>query len=156
MLHSFLLDILLFSVLVIIRITHCRFINPVNQETRIHKEYHFFAVNGMSSASSLLTANTSNMAAFLFSLLKGQCHEMYFFLQGPTNQNSFFEWAPRWSSQFLAVFLWRKSKMKFLYASMKSLTNCENPSSNLLQRACSGFPEAACDSKNCSESRLWF
>jgi hypothetical protein len=35
----------------------------------------------MSSASSFLTANTANMPAFLFSLLKGQCHEMYFFFK---------------------------------------------------------------------------
>ncbi len=39
---------------------------------------------------------------------------------------------------------------------MKSLINCENPSSNPLQGACFGFTEAACDDKNCSESRLWF
>jgi hypothetical protein len=47
---------------------------------------------------------------------------------------------------------------------MKSLFNGENPSSNQFQGVCSGFPEAACDSKNvvlkaacdseiCSESR---
>jgi hypothetical protein len=45
-------------------------------------------------------------------------------------------------------------------ASMKSLTNCEIPSSNPLQRAFSGFLivacafKVACDSENCSESRL--
>ncbi len=39
---------------------------------------------------------------------------------------------------------------------MKSLTNCENPSSNPLQGGRSGSPEAACDSKSCFESRLWF
>jgi hypothetical protein len=54
--------------------------------------------------------------------------------------------------------------MKFLIACMKSLTNCEIPSSNPLQIACSGFliaacafkvvPKPACDSENCSESRL--
>jgi hypothetical protein len=37
---------------------------------------------------------------------------------------------------------------------VKSLTNNENPSVNLLQEACSGFPIAACDTKSCSESRL--
>ncbi len=47
--------------------------------------------------------------------------------------------------QFLAVFLSWKSKIKFLLASMKSLTNCENPSSNPRQGACSGFPRAAYD-----------
>ena len=30
---------------------------------------------------------------------------------------------------------------------MKSLTNCENLSSNALHGACSGFPIAACDSE---------
>jgi hypothetical protein len=49
-----------------------------------------------------------------------------------------------------------KSKMKFLLASKKSLTNCEIPSSNHLQRACSGFLIAACAFKSCSETRLWF
>jgi hypothetical protein len=37
--------------------------------------------------------------------------------------------------------------MKFLLASTKSLTNCEISSCNLLQRACSGFPIAACPLK---------
>jgi hypothetical protein len=46
--------------------------------------------------------------------------------------------------------------MKFLLASMKSLTNCEVLSSNPLQRACSGFLIAACAFKSCSETRLWF
>jgi hypothetical protein len=59
-------------------------------------------------------------------------------------------------SQFLTVFLWRKSKTKFLLPLMKSLTNCENPSRNPLQRACSDFLIAACVSKSCSRSRLWF
>jgi hypothetical protein len=52
----------------------------------------------------------------------------------------------------------------FLLASMKSLTNYENPSSNPLQGAFSGFqiaacdsnvfPKAACDPENCTENRL--
>jgi hypothetical protein len=42
--------------------------------------------------------------------------------------------------------------MKFLLASMRSLTNCEIPSSNPLQRACSGFLTAACAFKSCSET----
>jgi hypothetical protein len=37
-----------------------------------------------------------------------------------------------------------KSKMKFLHASMKSLTNCEIPSRNRLQGACSSFLLAVC------------
>ncbi len=48
--------------------------------------------------------------------------------------------------------LWRKSKM-LLLAFMKSLTNCEIPSSNPIQGACSGFLIAACIS--CSENLLW-
>jgi hypothetical protein len=59
------------------------------------------------------------------------------------------------------VFLLRKSKINVLLAFMKSLANCENPSSNRLQGACSGFliaacgsqtvvvPKAACDHNNC-------
>ncbi len=60
----------------------------------------------------------------------------------------------RWFSLFLAVFLSRKLKIKFLLASMKLLTDCENPSSNPLRGACSGVPRAACYSKSCSEIRL--
>jgi hypothetical protein len=44
--------------------------------------------------------------------------------------------------------------MKFLLASMKSITNCKIPSSNPLQRVCSGFLIAACVSKSCSKTRL--
>ncbi len=40
-----------------------------------------------------------------------------------------------------------KIKKKFLLASIKSLTNSENPSSKPLQEACPCFQEAACDSK---------
>jgi hypothetical protein len=39
--------------------------------------------------------------------------------------------------------------MKFLLASMKSLTNCEIPSSNPLQRTCSGFLIADCSYESC-------
>ncbi len=70
-----------------------------------------------------------------------------------------------WFSQLSVVFCEGNPKMKFLLASMKSLTNCEIPSSNPLQRACSGFliaacvfkvvPKPACDYENCSISRLW-
>ncbi len=45
-------------------------------------------------------------------------------------------------------------KIKFLNASLKSLSNYENPSNNPIREACSGFQVAACDSENCSESRL--
>jgi hypothetical protein len=36
----------------------------------------------------------------------------------------------------------------------ETLTTVKNPYSYPLQGSCSGFPEAACDSKSCSESRL--
>ncbi len=44
--------------------------------------------------------------------------------------------------------------MKFLVASMKKRTSCENSSGNPLQRACSGFLIAAGVSKPCSENSL--
>jgi hypothetical protein len=47
-------------------------------------------------------------------------------------------------------------KLSFLLASLKTLTNSGNPSSNPLQEACFDFPVAVCDSKSCSESRLCF
>ncbi len=39
---------------------------------------------------------------------------------------------------------------------MKTLSNCENPSSNPLQTACCGIQEPAYDSENCSVSQRWF
>jgi hypothetical protein len=39
-------------------------------------------------------------------------------------------------------------QIKFLLASLKSLTNCENPSSNPILEACSGFPLAICYCKS--------
>jgi hypothetical protein len=42
--------------------------------------------------------------------------------------------------------------MKFLLTSMKSLPNCENPYSNPLQGACSGFLIATFDTKSCFPS----
>jgi hypothetical protein len=48
----------------------------------------------------------------------------------------------------------KKFKIKFLLASLKSVATFENPSSNSLQEACSGFQVAACDSKSRSKSRL--
>ncbi len=38
---------------------------------------------------------------------------------------------------------------------MKLLKKCENPSSNPLQEACSGFPLASSDSQSCSKSHTW-
>jgi hypothetical protein len=45
--------------------------------------------------------------------------------------------------------------IKFWLASMKTLTNCDNPSTscNPLQIAYCGIQEAACDSENLSVSR---
>ncbi len=37
--------------------------------------------------------------------------------------------------KFFAAFLWRNLKIKFWLTSMKTLTNCENPSSKLLVAA---------------------
>jgi hypothetical protein len=65
-------------------------------------------------------------------------------------------------SKYLAVFLWKKLKIKFLLASVKLFTNCENSSSNSLQEASSGFqvaaymtlkvvPKVTCDIENCSK-----
>jgi hypothetical protein len=72
----------------------------------------------------------------------------------PLKSNKCFLNECRWISQFWAVFLSRTSRIKFLLASIKSLTSCENPPVPLLQEACSGFPRTACDSKSCFGSRL--
>ncbi len=79
---------------------------------------------------------------------------VYFFMV--LDQITTFCMSTNWRfSQFLVFFLWRKFKIKFLLASMKSLTSFDNPSSNPLQETCSVFQVAACDSKSCSESRLF-
>jgi hypothetical protein len=54
------------------------------------------------------------------------------------------------------LFLWITSKIKILLASMKSFTNCENPSSKPLRGACSSFPLTACDFKSYSKRRMCF
>ncbi len=75
------------------------------------------------------------------------------FFEGPKNRNlTFCLWA-FWFSPFLAGFLRRKSKK--VSDCFYVITNCENPSRNPLQRACSGFLIAACVSKSCSKSRWW-
>ncbi len=64
---------------------------------------------------------------------------MNIFFEGPKNRSSTCFLNERlWFSRLLVVFLWRKSNIKTLLVSLKSHTNCELPSSNLLQRACSG------------------
>ncbi len=57
---------------------------------------------------------------------------------------------------FFAALLWRNQKIKFWHAYMKTLSNCENPSSNPLQTACCGIQEPTYDSVNCSVSRRGF
>jgi hypothetical protein len=48
----------------------------------------------------------------------------------------------------------RTSRISLLLASRELLTNRENPPNKPLRRACSGFPIAAFDSKNCFKSSL--
>ncbi len=63
------------------------------------------------------------------------------------------------SWQFLVAFFWRKRKIEFLFWSMNNLlimNILEYPSNLPLQSAYSYFQIATCDSKSCSESRLWY
>jgi hypothetical protein len=87
-----------------------------------------------------------------FFSLKGLCHEMNNFFEGLKNQIStvLSVYAPIIENNFCCLVI-EKKKIKFWLASMKMLTNCENPSSNPL--ACCGIEEAAWDSVNCSVSR---
>ncbi len=62
----------------------------------------------------------------------------------------------RWFLNFFAALLWRKWKIKPWLASLKTLTNFKNPSSNPLQRACCGIQKSACYCKTCSVTRMWF
>jgi hypothetical protein len=55
---------------------------------------------------------------------------------------------------FSATLLWRKWKIKSWLASLKTLTNFKNASSNPLQRACCGIQKPACYSKTCSVTRM--
>jgi hypothetical protein len=80
--------------------------------------------------------------------------EKYFF-EGPKKQTCSFYMGADGFQDLWQSFCEKHPTYVFLLASTKSLTNCENPSSNNpLQKACSGFPIAACDSKSCSVSRL--
>jgi hypothetical protein len=63
-------------------------------------------------------------------------------------------WLPFWGEKLIT---------KFLFASMKSLTKSEDPSSIHIHEACPGFrkpvtlkvvPKAACDSEKCFGSQL--
>ncbi len=51
---------------------------------------------------------------------------LFFFISVLKIKTVIFEW-PVMVSLFLAVFMWRLSKVKFLSATMKPLTYCENP-----------------------------
>ncbi len=55
---------------------------------------------------------------------------------------------------FLLSFM-KNIQNKVLLISLKSLTNCKNPSCNPLQEAFSRFLKAACDCKSGSKSRVW-
>jgi hypothetical protein len=59
----------------------------------------------------------------------------------------------RWFLNIFGALLWKTWKFKFLLASMKILTNFEDPHFNPLQIACCGIQGAACDSEKCSVSR---
>ena len=63
---------------------------------------------------------------------------MNIFVEDPKNLKPYFLHESWWFSQFIAAFLWRISKRKLLLASMKSLTNSENPPSDPLQMLWSG------------------
>ncbi len=76
-----------------------------------------------------------------------------FFFEDPENQNSTF-WMSTDGFHTLCLSFVKKIQNK-VYECFYEITICENTSSNPLQKACSGFPIAACDSKSCSESRLW-
>jgi hypothetical protein len=106
-------------------------------------------VPGEEEAGSLHTHDTEQVSKQ--NILKGIVSREEYFLKV---LKQYFLDERLWFSQYSVVFLLRKSKMKFLLASMKSLTNCEISSSNPHQRACSGFPIAACVVKSCSETRL--
>ncbi len=68
--------------------------------------------------------------------------------------NKFFEGHIKIKSILSVYELMEKTKDKFWLASMKTLTNSENPSSTPLQIACCGIQIAACDSVNCSVSQM--
>jgi hypothetical protein len=80
--------------------------------------------------------------------LNGLCHEMNNFVKGLKNQSVLS--APIVFKLFCCHVM---EKLKFSLASMKTLTNYENPSSNHLHTACCGIQEPAYDSVNGSVSR---
>ncbi len=67
------------------------------------------------------------------SCLKGiVSREMNNFFEGLNNRNNTF-WMSSYGFHNLSCLLWRKSKLKFLLASMKPLTNCEIHSESLFR-----------------------
>jgi hypothetical protein len=98
----------------------------------------------------------------LLSLFKGTVsRDEYFWIAYKVSQ--YFLYLRWWFLKFGLSLMLRKSNAKFLLASLKTLTNFYNPSSNPLQRACLAFryppvpvnlaTEPGCDSKNCSVHR---
>ncbi len=79
--------------------------------------------------------------------LKGLRHEIYNFFEGP--KNPYLLYMRRLFLNFFAALLCSHSKIKSYLASFKTLTNCENNSSNPLQTACWGIQEPANDSVIC-------
>jgi hypothetical protein len=71
--------------------------------------------------------------------------------EGPYNQNSTFGISADGFQNFCCIFV-QKIQNKVSVCFYEIITNCENPSSNPQQGACSGFPEAACDSLGYSEN----
>ncbi len=117
---------------------------------------HFYIMTRMTPIYTEIT---------IYHRFKGTVSRDRYFLGGSLKSNYYFLYERWWFSQDLAAFLWRKFEIKFLLASLKSLTNSENPFSSPLQEACSGVQEPSsvtikvvckseCDSEYCSKSRL--
>jgi hypothetical protein len=108
----------------------------------------YFLRNGL--IQNMYTSSSGpSILPILLHTFKGIVSRDKYLFKGPKNSKQYFLNERLCFSQFSDVFLWRKSKMKFLLHSMKSLTNCEIHSRNPLQRACSGFLIAACAFKSC-------
>jgi hypothetical protein len=66
-------------------------------------------------------------AQIQITLLKGLCHEMNDFVEGPKSQVSTFCTCADGIKIFFGALLWRKWKLKFLLNSTKTLTNFADP-----------------------------
>jgi hypothetical protein len=116
-------------------------------DRRRQQERHFW------SSSFTTEAVAIKGAGFLMRYLKWQCHEMNIFSRALTIKAVLFMWPLLVFTIFGCFFA---EKIQFVLASLVSLTYAENPSSKPLQEDWSCFQVAACDSKSCSKSRLWF